>query len=168
MNAVRGRILRLLAGTIAVISACVWGGLPRGHATIDELALNGVFTATSDGQWAKTNERFRDEATVTSRWTVTSSCRDALDCTGQVASDLGWTAKIRYLSGMWFVTRTLEGWVRCPDGTSGQGQQIYKFRPDPAKGGLLEGWDTTKGQSGACGISRPLVIELPFQLVPAE
>ncbi len=138
---------------------------PAAQADVDP-SLNGEFIATSDGQWAKTNEIFHDEVTVVSTWTISSTCTNAYACTGTVTSDQGWTAPAKYTSQMWFVTRTLEGWEPCADGTVAQGQQIIKFYESRYQLGKYEGWDTTTGPSGACGISRPLFIEIPFTLVP--
>ncbi|WP_231740387.1 MULTISPECIES: hypothetical protein [unclassified Mycobacterium] len=129
-------------------------------------ALNGTYIATSDGFWAKSNETRRAEATVVSTWTIASSCTGAYDCTGTVTSDHGWSAEIVYISRMWFVTRVLDNWVRCPDGTTPPGKQIFKFYEDPNSSGKYVGWDTATGPSGACGVNRPLFIEMPFTLVP--
>ncbi|WP_396930327.1 hypothetical protein [Mycolicibacterium sp.] len=139
---------------------------PPAAADPNDYALNGRFTAISDGQWAKTNERFHDEATVTSTWTIRTSCRTAIDCSGQVSSDQGWTADVTYDEPMWYVTRTVDDWMTCPDGTSVAGQQIIKFFIDHYDEPNLRGWDNTLGPSGACGINKVLDIELPFKLIP--
>ena len=57
--------------------------------------FNGTYTAFSDGQWAKTNDSYHDEVSVTTTWTVTTSCASYIDCTGQVVSDAGWTASAK-------------------------------------------------------------------------
>ncbi|OBG93013.1 hypothetical protein A5697_05805 [Mycobacterium sp. E3251] len=139
-----------------------------GHASNDQPALNGTYIARSDGQWAKTNQRFHDEATVSSTWTIVSSCADIFDCSGQVTSDAGWNSGAIYRSGMWFVTHTVDNWEKCEDGSTAPGKQIYKFYPDPNGTSALLGWDTTTAPSGACGRSRPLEIEMPFKLTPKD
>ena len=53
------------------------------------VAINGTFTAFSDGQWAKTNDSYHDELSVTQTWTITSTCATYQDCTGRVTSDQG-------------------------------------------------------------------------------
>jgi hypothetical protein len=127
-----------------------------------DYSVNGIFTATSDGQWAKTREQFHDEATVVSTWTITSTCSTPYACTGQVTSDQGWSASTTMLSGMWYVSRDLENWMPCADGTFAPGHQIFRFyREDP---NTLVGADKTVGLSGACGKNLPLAIELPFTL----
>jgi hypothetical protein len=156
--------VRRIATTVTVAAVAIECATTPGHASVDELALNGAYTSTSDGQWAKTNERYHDEATVSSTWTITSTCTDSFDCTGRVTSDLGWSADARYVSGMWFVTHTVENWEHCADGSTAPGKQIFKFYPDPNSANLT-GWDTTTAPSGACGRNRPLEIELPFKLV---
>ena len=65
--------------------------------------LNGVFLAVSNGQWAQTNLRYHDEATITSTWSFASSCTGVHDCTGRVTSDIGWTGEASYVSGSWRV-----------------------------------------------------------------
>jgi hypothetical protein len=76
------------------------------------------------------------------------------------------------LGAFWVVDRVVPNWEPCPDGTSAPGTQKYVFWGwDPANSernmkivDLLVGRDTTKGPSGACGINKPLVIELPMRL----
>lgn len=150
---------------IAMVLALSCGAGPA-HADLDAAALNGRFTAISDGQFAKTNERRHDEATVTSIWTITTSCATMLDCSGQMTSDQGWAAEVRYTKPMWYVVRTLENWIPCPDGTSVSGQQTFKFFVDEYDKPYLRGWDNTLGPSGACGVNKVLNIEMPFRLVP--
>jgi hypothetical protein len=68
--------------------ACVATGGDRGmcvtpvaHAA-DEVAINGSYTAFSDGQWAQTNQSYHDEPSVTQTWTISSTCTTFQDCTG--------------------------------------------------------------------------------------
>jgi hypothetical protein len=157
---------RIRIATAAVIVAATATTTPAPSLASVDPALNGRYTATSDGEWAKTNESFHDEATVVSDWTITSSCTGAYDCKGTVASDSGWTTELVYISGMWLVTRVVNDWMRCADGTTAPGKQIIKFSEDRHAKGSYVGWDTTAGPSGACGVNRPLFIEIPFTLVP--
>lgn len=141
--------------------------LPPGIADTDGTAVNGRFTAVSDGQWAKTNEKFRDEATVTDTWTISSECSNAFECSGQIVSDQGWTAELRYLSGQWRARRTVENWEPCADGSAAPGRQDFTFWPDRTdhyNAAVLTGWDETVGPSGACGINRSLTIRMPLRL----
>jgi hypothetical protein len=134
------------------------------HASPDSTALNGTYSATSDGSRAQTNYAFHDEATVTSTWTISSTCTDPMDCTGQVRSSQGWSANLRLIGGdLWIVARDVPGWEKCQDGSSAPGHQMFKFSADDN----LAGWDYTVGPSGACGANKPLTIELPFKLVKA-
>lgn len=149
---------------ITIVAVTSSTAAQTGNASVDEIALNGTYTAVSDGQWAKTNERYHDEATVTSTWTISSSCTGAFDCTGRVSSDLGWSADTRYLSGMWFVVHTVEQWQHCADGSTAPGKQIFKFYPDRSDTSTLLGWDTTTSPSGSCGRNLPLTIDMPFRL----
>lgn len=130
------------------------------------MAINGVYTAVSDGEWAKTNERYEDRPSLISTWTVSSTCQNYLDCTGRVVSDHGWSADLSYRSGQWWVAQTLPDWIRCPDGSTAPGKQGFSFWPDRANPAVLIGWDKTVGPSGACGVNRWLTIEMPFTLTP--
>lgn len=138
------------------------------HAWEDSPALNGTFTAFSDGQWAKTNEIMVYQADVTATWTITSSCTTFQDCTGTVNSDQGWTAGLVYQSQRWRVTHVVERWEKCPDGTTAPGEQSFTFWADrldaPDRHDKLTGFDQTIGPSGACGINRSLNIRMPFTL----
>src|ERR1700729_4051872 len=49
------------------------GGFPGPVAIDGSYAINGTYTAVSGGQWSRTNEKFQQEATVTSTWTFTST-----------------------------------------------------------------------------------------------
>lgn len=139
-------------------------------ASDEPWAINGTFRATSDGVWAKSNEVFHDEPVVVSTWTITTTCTDAVTCTGPVVSDQGWTATIRSVGGEYIVDREIPNWEVCPDGTGMTGRQRFRFYPTNRKGlvvlrsPFLEGFDQTTGVTGACGINRPLVITIPFTL----
>lgn len=153
-----------------VIAAAALGAAlssaPVAYADPDDgVALNGTFTAFSDGAWAKTDDSFHDERAVTQTWTVESTCSTYQDCTGRVTSDQGWSADLVYLSGRWKAVRPVPDWERCDDGSTFTGQQTFTFwkgYPDPA----LIGWDTTLGPSGACGKNKQLNIQMPFRLTP--
>ena len=132
----------------------------------DGVAINGTYTAFSDGEWAKTNQSFHDEVSVTQTWTVTSNCTTYQDCTGRVTSDQGWSADLVYMSGRWKVSRTVENWEQCDDGTAVPGQQAFTFwrgYPDRSK---ITGWDQTIGPSGGCGFNKWLNVRMPFTLTP--
>jgi hypothetical protein len=136
--------------------------------------LNGRYVTTSNGEWAKTNEQYRDEMSVQSTWTISTTCSGPNDCTGTISSDQGWSAGIYEKSGLWYVRRAIPGWQPCPDGTAADGLQMFRFYAgDPETGRATPGSDTYLGEditsspSGACGINKQLVITLPFKMVPA-
>lgn len=137
------------------------GETPVANAT-EWPTLNGTYAATSDGQWAKTREVFHDEATITSTWTITSTCTTHVDCTGTVTSDQGWSADAHYNGGLWFVEHDLPAWQPCGDGTTAPGEQQFTFYRLDAT--TLTGKDKTTGPSGSCGVSALLTIEMPFKL----
>ena len=128
--------------------------------------LNGVFIAVSNGQWAQTNLRYHDEATITSTWTFVSTCSGVYDCTGRVTTDIGWTGEASYVSGSWRVRHTVEHWQSCADGTTAPGEQLFLFWRDSTNPTRWVGWDKTTGASGACGINKWLNIQMPFTLTP--
>jgi hypothetical protein len=147
---------------VVVATIPVWGASSSAHASSDSIALNGTYSATSDGAWAKTNYSLHNEATVTSIWTITSTCDNPMDGAGRVTSDQGWSANLRLVGGdMWFIAHDVENWERCEDGTTAPGYQTFKFSADEK----LSGWDYSVGPSGACGANKWLVIEMPFKLV---
>ena len=144
--------------------------VPQAHADID-VAINGGYQVVSNGDWARTNEVFMDEKVVISTWMVNSSCADPQTCTGTVSSDQGWTAPLTYRAGRWIVDRTIGNWEPCPDGTSSPGRQRFQFYGTDANGQVdrtnkttLQGYERTIGVSGACGINKPLVIQMPLTL----
>ncbi|MGV0790705.1 Rv2253/PknI dimerization domain-containing protein [Mycolicibacterium sp. XJ1819] len=161
------RTNRMLAILVLLVGWGAGGLTPTiASADLDRFALNGTFTAISDGVFAKTNERRERQATVVSTWTITTSCRTAIDCSGRMTSDQGWTADVTYTEPLWYVTRTLPDWLKCPDGTAVPGQQTFKFFEDQFDKPNLRGWDNTLAVSGACGVNKVLNIEMPFKLIP--
>ena len=149
------------------------GGASPATASGDDNALNGTYLATSNGEWAKTNDRYQDEASVRSTWTITSTCTTPFDCTGRVTSDAGWSADLHRQNSEWTVKRTIPNWERCEDGTAYTGAQEYRFYPADPSGIIslspdattLIGEDRTDGPSGACGRNQWLVVRIPFKLV---
>ncbi|WP_319448167.1 MULTISPECIES: hypothetical protein [unclassified Mycobacterium] len=167
LNSMLSRAMVIVAATavVAVTSA------PSAQARPGGSPLNGRYLATSNGDWATTNDVYRDETTVRQVWTITSSCVDSTSCTGQVSSSAGWTADLRYDGAWWVIERVVDGWEPCADGTSAPGDQKYHFwgvdpagQTDDTNTTLLAGSDTTFGRSGACGINKLLVITLPMRL----
>lgn len=159
---------RVLIGAVAVaLAACV----APAHASNYGIELNGTYRVTSNGDWAKTNDVFIDEPTVVQTWTVSSSCTNPTECTGEVRSDQGWSAPIRYVGFYWIVDREVPNWEPCPDGTAAAGFQKFTFWGlsdtgivDMKNLQMLAGRDVTIGPSGACGINKPLVIQLPLRM----
>jgi hypothetical protein len=148
---------------VAIVLIAVVAIVPSARADADEVALNGRFTAVSDGQWAQTRESYHDEATVTQTWTMISTCSDFLTCTGRVTSDKGWTGDARYMSGQWRVVHTIQNWEPCADGTEAPGLQSFTFIREWYTQ-KLTGWDKTTAPSGACGVNQWLTVTMPFEL----
>jgi hypothetical protein len=160
------RTLTAIALALSGAAAAALLTLAAPRAFADHLALNGSFQAFSDGQWAKTNERYQDKSSVSATWSVTSSCSTYLDCTGTVSSDQGWSAPLVYKSGTWRVTHQIDHWLTCPDGTTYPGQQSFLFWPHTDNSPMLVGYDKTVAPSGACGVNRPVTIDISFKLTP--
>ncbi len=161
---------RIATGMAATVIAAVGFASPAHGA--GQWALNGTYTATSNGEWARTNDVFHDEKSVRALWTVTSQCSYPTECTGTVSSDQGWTAPIYQTGGEWYVKRIVPHWMPCQDGSSADGLQVFRFKAmtpdgsttDPTSNTLV-GEDATRGPSGACGRSLALFITMPFKLV---
>ena len=164
---------RSVAVCATLVAASAVGGVsmaPRAWAY--DASLNGTFTATIIGDWAKTRSVYHQEAVVRSTWTITTSCTTAQDCAGQVTSDAGWTMSVRMTDGLgWYAKRDIPNWEVCPDGTAFPGKDYVYFYPaNPETGELVQGSpvlagrEQTIGPSGACGTNLPLSIEQPIRL----
>jgi hypothetical protein len=158
--------MMLVRAVTCAVAIAMLGLCAAPHALGQEdVGINGTFTAFSDGQWAATNQSYHDEASVTQTWTVTTTCSTYQDCTGRVTSDHGWSADIVYRSGLWKVSRVVENWEPCIDGTAYPGKQEYTFWPArPPNPGEYTGFDKTLGPSGACGFNKVLNLTMPFKL----
>lgn len=164
---------------IARIVAAVllaWAGFGVSVAHADRLgAVNGVFDAVSNGDWARTNNVYMDEQTVVSTWTISTTCTRYQTCEGTVSSDQGWTAEISTTDGLWYVRREIPDWQHCAGGGTAAGRQLFQFYPIDVASGQLEpgsdvftGIDRTTTAGGSCGDSDPTVIEMPFRLSRAS
>jgi hypothetical protein len=168
------------AGTITtaiLLAANVFGMLglvsTARATTKEDVAINGTYKVTSNGNWAKINDQYNYEPTVISTWTISTSCSDFYTCSGTMKSDQGWSAPIAMNDGqVWYVRRDVPNWERCQDGTAFTGQQTFDFYPvDPEGSGeyqlgspVMAGKDKTIGPSGACGQNQWLGITLPLRL----
>ena len=159
------RSMSLVAGA-TVLAATAIGALGAdwaARADVNNPALNGRYLATSNGEWAMTNESFHDEATTRSIWTITSSCSTPQDCAGTVTSDQGWTADISFrpaTSGG--STASFRIGSHAPTAPRPPAYRNYVFWPSDETGvidmssPILTGWDETGGPSGACGWNKTL------------
>ncbi len=169
--------MNLSAGATLLAAAAI-GGLciAPAQADVNNPAINGTFLATSNGEWARTNDSYHDEQSIRSTWTISTSCVNPVQCSGTVVSDQGWTANITHVSGMWKVIRYLPNWETCADGTAATGRQVFTFYPVGTNPALLvdansttfSGEQVTTGPSGACGVSNLLEIAMPFKLVKID
>jgi hypothetical protein len=149
---------------------------PQAGAEYEQYAMNGTFSVVSNGEWARMNDRYQDEPSVRSTWTVTSTCSTAITCAGKVTSTLGWTEDIYTTMGnLWYVKHYVPDWIPCPDGvTTAPGLQVYKIYRANDEGMAYTqspnwlGEDETTGQSGACGRNRSLVLNLPVKITKLD
>lgn len=166
------RALGAVTGVATVLlgSALGTGIAPTANAGLD-FALNGTYRVISNGEWAKTNEVYMDEAVQVSMWTFATSCTDAQTCNGTVTSDKGWTVPAQYRINRWIVELEHPNWLPCPDGSSATGYQRFQFYGVDDNGQVdvdnlqrLYGFERTEGPGGACGRNTPTQIEMPVRL----
>ncbi len=162
-------------GGVAATAIAVLGSLgvaPQAHASNYGIELNGTWRVMTNGEWARTNQVLIDEKVVIQNWTITSSCVSPLECTGTVVSDQGWTAPINLVKVYWILNRDIPNWAPCPDGTFATGHDkwtVWGINPtinerDLKITDLLAGHQITETESGACGINKPLDIEIPVRM----
>ncbi len=132
--------------------------------------INGTYATSSNGEWAKSNERYQEQPSERSTWTVATSCTAPTACAGTVTSDQGWSAPIYTTNGLWYVKRVLPAWRFCADGTPIEGLQIYKLYPVGADGlfdrtaSEYAGENFTTGPSGSCGRNQWPAVRMPFYM----
>jgi hypothetical protein len=167
-----GMIARAMMVTASVFGAA-GPATPAWATTKEDVALNGTYQVTSNGNLAKIKYQFNQEPVVTTTWTISSTCTTFEECTGTVHSAQGWTERLVMHDGLqWYVTHNVPDWERCQDGTAFTGRQEFFFYPvDPNGSGAvligsptLSGKDKTIGPSGACGQNQWLTIEMPLRL----
>src|ERR1700761_1350826 len=107
----------------ALILALAAGVPTAGASGDDEWGLNGTYAALSNGQWAQTNDIYRDEASVRSTWTINTTCSTPVECTGRINSDLGWSADVSIHGSEYVVKRDIPNWEPCPNGAARTGHQ---------------------------------------------
>jgi hypothetical protein len=164
------RVVDVAAGAAALVMIGSLTTAPPAHAQWGS-DLNGTYLVQSDGEWARTNDVLIDEQTVVETWTVNTTCISPIECSGTVTSDRGWTGQAR-LDDFWFVDHDIPNWMPCPDGSFAPGHQkfiLWGF--DPSRNErlrenftFLAGRNQTKTASGACGVNKPLVIEMPVSM----
>jgi hypothetical protein len=166
--------LRLTVGAAALAGLLTAGLVSPATAGADEpWGMTGTFTVFSNGEWAKTNERFENQPQVRSTWNVVTECSSPSDCAGTVTSDQGWEAPIWIRGGAWWVKRTIPKWITCADGATFDGLQTFRFYSvdvstglkDPYNTNTFTGEDITTGPSGACGKNRETRIRMPWTAV---
>jgi hypothetical protein len=159
------------AGAVVTAVTGLLFATPNASASTYGFELNGSYLVTSNGDWAKTNDSYRDQQSVRQTWTITSSCTSPTQCTGNMVSDQGWTAPIKFAEIRWIVTRDIPNWAPCGEGPPATGHQMFMFWGVDHDGtinatnpSLLAGYERTATDSGACGRNQPVVITMPLRL----
>jgi hypothetical protein len=166
------RAARVIGGIAATALSVIGsvGVAPSAHAENWGVDISGTWDVFSDGEWARTNQVLIDERSVRETWTVNVSCASPIECSGEVTSNLGWTAKA-HLDDFWYIEHDVPNWMPCPNGTFATGHQMFMMwgwdRPTEARltknFTTMVGRNITTSDSGACGVNRPKQIELPVQ-----
>lgn len=166
-----GSAKTISSAALLATAMTVLGTAPHATAEYEQYAMNGTYSVVSNGEWARMNDRYQDEPSVHSTWTVNTVCTNAITCSGTVTSSLGWTEDIyTNIGNLWYVKHFVPDWIPCPDGTRAPGLQVYKFYPATDEGmsqrisDLWIGEDETTGMSGNCGRNRSLVLNLPVKI----
>ena len=73
--------LKAIAATAAVTAASL-GNAPVSAAEYEQYAMNGTYSVVSNGEWARMNDRYQDEPSVRSIWTVNTTCSTPMTCSG--------------------------------------------------------------------------------------
>ncbi|TFV59738.1 hypothetical protein E4P42_07585 [Mycobacterium sp. PS03-16] len=156
----------------ALVAALAFAGLASaGTAEAGtEWGINGTFAISSNGDFAKVNERFQDQPGERATWTITTTCASPTDCAGTVTSDQGWSAPIYTTNGLYYVKRVVPAWRFCADGQPVEGLQTYKLYPVGMDGHVdassdeYTGENQTVGPSGSCGRNQWPQIRMPFYM----
>ncbi|BBY96664.1 Rv2253/PknI dimerization domain-containing protein [Mycolicibacterium fallax] len=137
--------------------------------------INGTYQASSNGAWAKINDRYQEQPGELQTWNISTQCSSPSLCNGTVTSNEGWTAPIYTTNGLWLVKRAVPNWRFCEDGVPVEGLRIYKFYPVNESGfvdatyssGEFAGENYTVGPSGSCGRNAWPTVRIPFYMKTA-
>lgn len=165
------RSVAVIVGVAACSAAVLTGPAPVASASDYGFELNGTYSAVSNGEWAKHNDRFTPEGVKRDVWQMSSSCESTNRCDGTITSlNEGWTIPLRFLNDHWVAPRDIPNWAPCETGGAATGHQLYWFYGVDESGmnnrstTELAGKDTTFTDSGSCGRNRGLTIELPIRI----
>jgi len=159
-----------LAVVVSALAVLSFAGAGGAGADANGWGINGTFLTSSNGDWAKINQRYENQPSVRSTWTIETKCISPTDCNGTVHSDAGWTAPIYTTNGLWFIKRAVDNWRYCEDGSPISGLQEYKLYPVAWDGTYdktadeFTGVDKTTGPSGSCGRNQWPTVEMPFYM----
>jgi len=164
------RAVGAILGAAALTSIGAFGATPSAQAQTFGFEVNGTYSFLSNGEWAKNNEIFHDEPVVRDTWHISSTCTTWIACTGQITSDQGWTAPLKFLADHWVATRDIPDWAPCEAGGAATGHQMFWFYGVDENGqnsrstDLMAGKDMTHTDSGSCGRNKGLFVDVPMRL----
>ena len=166
MSAIRASV------TAAALATLVAAGIsnPAVAGANPEWGINGTFATSSNGDWAKVNDRYQKQPSTRGTWNISTVCTTPVDCAGTVHSDAGWSAPIYTQSGIWYLKRAVPEWRWCADGAPIEGLQTILIYPVGADGRVdansdeYTGEDVTTGPSGSCGRNQWPHIRMPFYM----
>ncbi len=161
---------RKMCATVAAVAAATAMCCAAPAAASDGWGINGTFAVSSNGQWAKVDERYNPQPGERATWTISTTCTSPTDCAGTVHSDEGWSAPIYTTDGLWYVKRVVPDWRFCADGSPIEGLREYKIYPVGMDGHYdadsqeYTGENMTTGPSGSCGRNQWPQIRMPFYM----
>jgi len=166
MAVLEGRAMAAIGAVVAMVGlACA---APAGAS--EQWGINGTFAISSNGQWAKVNDRYLKQPGERGTWKITTKCSSPTDCAGTVDSDAGWSAPIYTTNGLYYVKRAVPNWRFCANGLPVEGLRVYKIYPVGPDGHLdpsateYTGENQTIGPSGSCGRNQWPDIRMPFYM----
>src|SRR5690349_4973220 len=81
-------VSRMSAGAVTVAATAVIGlGGAAPAIASEQWGINGTFATSSNGEWAKINDRYENQPSTRSNWTITTQCISPTECSGTVNSD---------------------------------------------------------------------------------
>ena len=137
---------KVLSGAALLTAATtVLSVAPSAAADYGEYAMNGTYSVVSNGEWAQMNDRYQDEPSVRSTWTVVHHVH-LPPSPVRARSPAVWVGPRTSTpaAGTWYVKHYVPDWIPCPDGGTGPGLQVYKLLPRQRRWPVAEDFRTCR------------------------